>query len=245
MELVGEDPDPLIAVEKSPAYTVDIQRLFRLRAAFPDARFIHLTRHPVGQCKSVMSLYDGTFALFVNSIDFVDDRAIIEPQFAWHDFNVNILNFLDTVPAAQQMRIRGEDVMNDPPHWLGAICRWLGIRADADALEQMMHPERSPFACFGPLDAMFGNDPNFPVRADVPAAQGQGAAAARPAGAVARGRPGSAARGHRTGPRIRLLDMDTPKRLRRPLEAPPADRRSPRIRGVRLGADTRCVDRPT
>jgi hypothetical protein len=153
--------DPLIAVEKSPAYTVDIQRLFRLRAAFPDARFIHLTRHPVGQCKSVMSLYDGTFALFVNSIDFVEDRAIIEPQFAWHDFNVNILNFLDTVPAGQQMRIRGEDMMNDPPHWLGAICRWLGIRADADALEQMMHPERSPFACFGPLDAMFGNDPNF------------------------------------------------------------------------------------
>jgi len=152
---------PLIAVEKSPAYTVDIDRLFRLRETFPDARFIHLTRHPVGQCKSVMSLYDGTFALFVNSIDFVDDRAIIEPQFAWHDFNVNILNFLDTVPAAQQMRIRGEDVMNDPPQWLGAICRWLGIRADADALEQMMHPERSPFACFGPLDAMFGNDPNF------------------------------------------------------------------------------------
>ena len=24
-----------------------------------------------------------------------------------------------------------------------------------------MHPERSPFACFGPLDALFGNDPNF------------------------------------------------------------------------------------
>jgi hypothetical protein len=108
-----------------------------------------------------MSLYDGTFALFVNSIDFLEDRAIVEPQFAWHDFNVNILNFLDTIPAGRQMRIRGEDVMNDPPRHLGAICRWLGLREDADAIDEMMHPERSPFACFGPLDAMFGNDPNF------------------------------------------------------------------------------------
>ncbi len=153
--------DPLIAVEKSPAYTVDIQRLWRLYETFPEARFIHLTRHPVGQCKSVMSLYDGTFALFVNSIDFLEDRAIVEPQFAWYDLNINIMNFLDHVPAAQQLRIRGEDVMGDPPKWLGAICRWLGIRDDALAIDDMMHPERSPFACFGPLDAMFGNDPNF------------------------------------------------------------------------------------
>jgi hypothetical protein len=25
----------------------------------------------------------------------------------------------------------------------------------------MMHPERSPYACFGPINALFGNDPNF------------------------------------------------------------------------------------
>lgn len=159
-ELV-EKIDPLVAVEKSPAYTVDIRRMFRIEAAFPDARYLHLTRHPVGQCKSVMSLYDGTFALFVNSIDFLEDRAIVEPQFAWYDLNINILNFLDTIPPERQMRIRGEDVMNDPQGHLGAVCRWLGLRDDADAIEQMMHPERSPFACFGPLDAMFGNDPNF------------------------------------------------------------------------------------
>lgn len=153
--------DPLVAVEKSPAYTVDIQRLFRIEAAFPDARYIHLTRHPVGQCKSVMSLYDGTFALFVNSIDFLDDRAVVEPQFAWYDLNINILNFLDTIPPERQMRLRGEDMMSDPPKYLQAVCRWLGLRDDVDAIDDMMHPERSPFACFGPLDAMFGNDPNF------------------------------------------------------------------------------------
>jgi hypothetical protein len=152
---------PLIAVEKSPAYTVDIKRMLRIREAFPDARYLHLTRHPVGQCKSVMSLYEGTFALFVNSIDFLEDRAIVEPQFAWYDFNINILSFLDTIPPERQMRIRGEDMMSDPPTYLRKVCRWLGLREDQAAIDEMMHPERSPFACFGPLDAMFGNDPNF------------------------------------------------------------------------------------
>lgn len=153
--------DPLVAVEKSPAYTIDLKRMLRIREAFPDARFLHLTRHPVGQCKSVMSLYEGTYALRVNSIEFLEDRAIIEPQYAWYDSNINILNFLDSVPPAQQMRIRGEDVMNDPQQYLAMICRWLGLRDDEAAIEEMMHPERSPFACFGPLDALFGNDPNF------------------------------------------------------------------------------------
>lgn len=159
-ELVAQI-DPLIAVEKSPAYTIAISRLRAIRAAFPNARFLHLLRHPTSQCKSVMSMNEGAFALNVNSIEFQDDRAVVEPQFAWHDLNINILNFLDSVPAAQQLRVRGEDVMSDPRRELAAICRWLGIRDDAAAVEEMMHPERSPFACFGPINALFGNDPNF------------------------------------------------------------------------------------
>jgi hypothetical protein len=152
---------PLVPVEKSPSYTISLKRMIAMYEAFPDARFLHLTRHPVGQCKSVMALNDGAFALYVNAIEFAEDRAFIEPQLAWHDLNINILNFLDRVPAQQQMRIRGEDIMSDPPRYLAAICRWLGLRDDAEAVEDMMHPECSPFACFGPINALFGNDPNF------------------------------------------------------------------------------------
>jgi hypothetical protein len=152
---------PLIAVEKSPSYTIALDRMLAMHEAFPDARFIHLTRHPVGQCKSVMQMNGGAFALYVNSIDFLEERAIIEPQFAWHDLNINILNFLDTVAPENKMRLRGEDIMSDPPTHLAGICRWAGIRDDQEAVDEMMHPERSPFACFGPLSALFGNDPNF------------------------------------------------------------------------------------
>ena len=45
--------DPLITVEKSPAYTISMKRLTRIFETFPDARFIHLVRHPIPQSKSV------------------------------------------------------------------------------------------------------------------------------------------------------------------------------------------------
>jgi hypothetical protein len=153
--------DPLIPVEKSPAYTFSTQRLIRIYETFPDARFIHLVRHPIPQCQSVMKLKGGVFALVVNAIEFTDDQAFIEPQIAWHDLNINIINFLKEVPEAQQLRIRGEDFVERPHQELQTICRWLGIRSDDDAIDEMMHPEKSPFACFGPITALFGNDPNF------------------------------------------------------------------------------------
>jgi hypothetical protein len=160
VELVNKI-DPLIAVEKSPAYTISVDRMKRIYEAFPDAKFIHLVRHPIPQSKSVMGLNDGIFALFVNAIDFQADKAILDPQIAWHDININILNFLDIVPAENQMRIRGELIMENPREELAGICRWLGIRDDEEAVDDMMHPEASPFACFGPVNALFGNDPNF------------------------------------------------------------------------------------
>ena len=152
---------PLVAVEKSPSYTMSVKRMRAIHRTFPDARFVHLVRHPVGQCKSLMAINDGAFCLKVEAFEMTDSYAMIEPQIAWHDINVNILDFLDEVPAEQQIRLRGEDVMAEPQRYLAEIARWAGLRDDPEAVEAMMHPERSPFACFGPLAALFGNDPNF------------------------------------------------------------------------------------
>jgi hypothetical protein len=152
---------PLVAVEKSPSYTMSVRRMQAMRRAFPDARFVHLVRHPVAQCKSLMAINDGAFALKVEAFELGEDYALLEPQIAWHDINLNILDFLDEVPAEQQLRLRGEDVMSEPKLYLREIARWAGLRDDDEAVDAMMHPERSPFACFGPINALFGNDPNF------------------------------------------------------------------------------------
>jgi len=152
---------PLVAVEKSPSYTMSVKRMQAMRRAFPDARFVHLVRHPVAQCKSLMAINDGAFALKVEAFELGEDYALLEPQIAWHDINLNILDFLDEVPADQQLRLRGEDVMAEPQRYLREIARWADLRDDDEAVDAMMHPERSPFACFGPINALFGNDPNF------------------------------------------------------------------------------------
>lgn len=153
--------DPLVAVEKSPSYTMSVHRMQAALRAFPDARFLHLVRHPVGQCKSLMAINDGAFALKVEAYELGEDYALLEPQIAWHDMNVNILNFLTEVAPERQLCMRGEDIMANPQTHLATIARWAGLRDDAEAVDAMMHPERSPFACFGPVSALFGNDPNF------------------------------------------------------------------------------------
>jgi len=45
---------------------------------------------------------------------------------------------------------------------LPPLTRWLGVRSDADAVDEMTHPERSPYAGSGPQGYFFGaNDPKF------------------------------------------------------------------------------------
>jgi hypothetical protein len=151
----------LMLIEKSPVHVSSPTYLQRILKGFPNASFLHLTRHPTNQGVSVMNIKGGNYALAVNSIDYTETEAFVDPQIAWHDINVSIMDLLKDVPEQQKMRIRGEDVMADPREHLGRICRWLGLRDDLEALEDMLHPELSPYACIGPINAMFGNDINF------------------------------------------------------------------------------------
>jgi hypothetical protein len=152
---------PLMAIDKSPAHVISPLYLQRIYEAYPDAFYLHLTRHPTNQGNSVMKIQDGGYALSVNSIDYCDGEAVVDPQIAWHDINLNIMELLEKIPARQKMHVRGEDVMAEPLQSLPRICRWLGLRDDYEALEDMLHPELSPFASVGPINALFGNDPNF------------------------------------------------------------------------------------
>ena len=46
--------------------------------------------------------------------------------------------------------------MAEPQTHLPSIIDWLQLPCDAAAIEQMMHPERSPYACVGPPSAQYG-----------------------------------------------------------------------------------------
>lgn len=153
---------PLRVVEKSPGILRRQDFMNRMLAAFPNARFIHLVRSPIDQCKSALAAKGGVGVLLsLNSVDHRGDEAQLEPQILWHDTQVQILRFLDQLPDGQFVTLRGEDLLNDTDTTLTALCRWLGVSDAPEAIAAMKRPEDSPFACMGPPNAPLGNDVNF------------------------------------------------------------------------------------
>lgn len=154
--------DPLIAVEKSPGYLRRRIYLDRLLQAVPQARFIHLLRHPRGQCASVLKARGGKLMLMMlNAMDQSGGMAVIEPQILWHDANLLIMQFLNDLPRQQWLRVQGERVLADPNTELARICQWLGLPCGPRELAAMKAPEQSPYAHVGPINARLGNDINF------------------------------------------------------------------------------------
>jgi hypothetical protein len=169
---------PRLLVEKSPSNVNRARCLERMRAKFPGARWIHLVRHPRGHGESVIKaikheserhplapthwlLQVATYRPDQPLGDAAPPDAMLDPQHWWYSRNRTILEFLRSVPAEQQIRVRGEDVLGEPDETLAAIAGWLGLRTDGAAVEMMKHPERSPYAFIGPPGAKFGNDEFF------------------------------------------------------------------------------------
>ncbi|MCB1776278.1 MAG: sulfotransferase [Candidatus Competibacteraceae bacterium] len=157
-----EKIDPLIAVEKSPGYLRRRSYLDRLREALPQARFIHLLRHPRGQCASVLKARGGKLMLMMlNAVDTSGDTAIIEPQILWHDAHALVMEFLNELPREQWLRVQGERILANPDTELPRICQWLELPCGPRELAAMKAPEQSPYAYVGPINARLGNDINF------------------------------------------------------------------------------------
>ncbi|WP_218080111.1 sulfotransferase family protein [Anthocerotibacter panamensis] len=153
---------PLRIVDKSPVYCSNPQILLRLQRTFPEAHYLYLVRHPRTQGQSVMKVKGGAVvAALADSVDYSTQPPTIDPQYAWYKMQRIILDFLGTVPPEKQLRVRGEDVLNDPAAQFELICRWLGLTWSEDAFEQILQPENSTYACPGPYGAHLGNDPNF------------------------------------------------------------------------------------
>ena len=177
---------PSILVDKSPSMVYSLDSMRRAYRFFPQARFIHLTRHPRSHGHSVLKYLHvlarpeyrpregaaeaGAAPEWVRNLaSFPYSPAAREggsvnqedPQCGWYVLNRNIVTFLKSVPGHQCMIVRGEELLTDPDRGLRQIAEWLGLRTDADAIEEMKHPERSPYACFGPAAARCGNDVFF------------------------------------------------------------------------------------
>lgn len=156
---------PRVLVQKSPRYMRRLAYMEGMLEAFPRARFIHLIRHPRGMSESYMKMHDTALQMLacvlLGAVDRSGPQPVADPQILWHDSNLRILRLQEMVPPDQWLRINGEDFLADLDPHLRRICEWLGVSTAPDAIAAMKRPEESPFACFGPVNALVGNDPNF------------------------------------------------------------------------------------
>jgi Sulfotransferase family len=138
---------PIRFVEKSPKNTL---RIPFLRALFPDARFIHLTRDPAANIASLfrgwrdphrhnvyplpdgfhLSGYKGTHWCFVlqpgwRSFDGASLIDVCADQ--WRACNEHCLRDLRAVAADRVLRMRFEDLVAEPSTRLSEIARWADL----------------------------------------------------------------------------------------------------------------------
>jgi hypothetical protein len=142
--------EPRAPVDKSPLHVYTPGAIERIRSAFPDARFLHLARHPRATCESMNRTRQAG-----------GQGGGVLPEEVWLRPHLRIIEGLDGVKQDNTMFLRAEVLLADPPRYLRQIAEWLGIDAGAKAVDAMMHPERSPFAAIGPENAQLGNDPDF------------------------------------------------------------------------------------
>ena len=148
---------PRLAVEKSPENAASDEALARLAEAYPEARYIHLTRDPAATQRSMQAHWERVMP---------EHPLEGQPMLgfaAWVDVNLRILDFTKRLPRGRVLRLRAEDVLEEGPGRLRAVARWLGLSCAPAALEAMAHPEASPFARPGPKDSgiIGGYDPGF------------------------------------------------------------------------------------
>jgi len=153
--------NPKQAVDKSITTVLTCERLQRAHRAFPNARFLHLLRHPLGQGESLWRGAGQVAAERLGALDYSTDPPTVDYQKSWYAMHINILTLLNGLPKSQYMRLQGEALLASPDTHLRSIARWLGLRVDAQVVEAMKHPELSPYAFLGPPNALFGNDPKF------------------------------------------------------------------------------------
>jgi hypothetical protein len=182
-ELIAERVAPRIVIDKTPAMAYDIETLRRIDQMFPGACYVHLLRHPRGQCESVMN-HVLRMAEEQNTPPPRWVRHLVaprrsdsephsqrprpprqtglrDPQWGWYALHNNILEFLEGIPVDRKMTIRGEVLLANPDEGLRMITTWLGVRGDDEVIEEMKHPECGPYSFVGPPSARFGTSRYF------------------------------------------------------------------------------------
>jgi len=142
---------PRQLLEKSPIHALRWPSLQRLAAVCAGQPLLHLSRHPISAVRSLIGAYSHRGQQLTPS----------EALRTWWQGHRLCLRFREELARAPSLLLRSEDLLANPEGALARACRHLGIDDQPVAIEAMLHPEQSPYACLGPTMAPTGNDPHW------------------------------------------------------------------------------------
>ncbi len=127
-ELIGER----LLVDKTPIYSMHPEILRRAERDFDSPLYVHLVRHPCGMIRSFEDAKIEQLIPFMRESDF-SRRQLAE--LTWLVANENVANFFAAVPPERWLRVRYEDLVQQPEPSLRRICDFLGVPFAAEMLD--------------------------------------------------------------------------------------------------------------
>lgn len=153
MDYLLELAYPQIGLEKSPETVGTAVALDACVDSYPNARYIHLTRHPASTMQSMLNHW--------RRRGRSEKATIVGAASSWYLSHARIIGKLAQLPPRQWTRVRAEDLLRDPVSRLPQLLDWLGLPSDSGIVSRMRHTENWRFASTGASGKLFGGDPKF------------------------------------------------------------------------------------
>lgn len=112
---------PRLLIDKSPGNANDIRSLFRIKNAFPNAKFIYLYRHPYTVIDSVVK------NRFVKLMEGGATDPYDFGEFIWTRSNSNILDFIESLNPQDYFHLKYEELVTSPAQIMQNLANFLGI----------------------------------------------------------------------------------------------------------------------
>ncbi len=140
-------------VDKTPSYALDAKILQRAEHDFADTRYIHLIRHPFAMIRSFENAR-------LDQVFFRHPHNFTRRQLAeliWLVSQVNILEFLQTIPAQRQHQVHFEELVAEPERVLRGICAFLDLKYVSEMATPYQGSSKRMTDGIHPLSKMLGD----------------------------------------------------------------------------------------
>jgi amino acid adenylation domain-containing protein len=156
--LIQEAVHPRELVEKTTSYALDPAALQHADSIFDQPFYIHLTRDPAAMIASFeRQRMDQIYVPFPHDLTPRDAGELI-----WLIAHQNALEFLSTIPAERQHRLRFEQLVTAPEEVMRSLCSDMGIPFSPAVLDPYRNRSGSPNPEIPGVD-----DPNFLARSAI------------------------------------------------------------------------------